>query len=414
MAPSGFAPGDLGERARARRVHHLERRVEQLEHAHRRGARARELRREEPDGHDRHEQEAEVGVEGDQLADGEALAEDLHAPHADDGERAEVGAEVDEREVVRHRLDDAEVVVAQLVVDGAVALGLARLAGEGAHHAQALEVLLKHRVEPPERHLHLAEQRPDATHEHRQQHEDRQQREERHAGEQRVDRHEQRRAAEEHHQRGDELHHAAADEGADLLHVVREAGEELSGVGLIVVAEAEALDVGEQAVAQIEGHALRGALGEVALHEVEEAAPGGDGDQPHHRDDHSVPATGREPAVDGEAHHLRGGKICGSDEEQGHERSCALAAVATQVPERAPHGRTASRAGSCGAGFLHGSANIRGVTWLSMDPSRRGEIRRRAATARELIDRNPRRGRWREGERSSTGGNFNHGGRCRH
>ena len=53
--------------------------------------------------HDRHEQEAEVAVERDQLADGELVAEDLHAAEADHRERAEVGEEVHEREVVGDR-----------------------------------------------------------------------------------------------------------------------------------------------------------------------------------------------------------------------------------------------------------------------------------------------------------------------
>ena len=48
----------------------------------------------------------------------------------------------------------------------------------------------------------------------------------------------------------------AAHEGPHLLHVVGEAGEELPGLGSVVVAEAQALDAGEETFAQVEGHAL--------------------------------------------------------------------------------------------------------------------------------------------------------------
>ena len=74
---------------------------------------------------------------------------------------------------------------------------------------------------------------------------------------------------------------------AHLLDVIGQAGEELSGLRLVVVTEAEALDAGEELVAQVEGHPLRGALGEVALQEVEETPPDRDTDQgaygPEHR-----------------------------------------------------------------------------------------------------------------------------------
>jgi len=48
----------------------------------------------------------------------------------------------------------------------------------------------------------------------------------------------------------------ATDEHAHLLDVVGEARQELPGLRLIVVAEAEALNARKQAVAQIERHAL--------------------------------------------------------------------------------------------------------------------------------------------------------------
>ena len=47
--------------------------------------------------------------------------------------------------------------------------------------------------------------------------------------------------------------------------VVVEAGEQLAGLRLIAVAEAEALDLEEQVLAQLEGHTLADALGQVGL-----------------------------------------------------------------------------------------------------------------------------------------------------
>ena len=63
-----------------------------------------------------------------------------------------------------------------------------------------------------------------------------------------------------------------ADEQAHLLDVVGGADHQLAGLVAVVVAEREALDLGEQLVAEVEGHALRHALRHVALAEGEEAA----------------------------------------------------------------------------------------------------------------------------------------------
>ena len=156
--------------------------------------------------------EAEVAVERDQLAEGQALAEDEHAAQAHHRQRAEVGEEVHEREVVRDGLYDPEAVLAQLVVDLPIALGLARLAGERAHHLEPLQILLKDGVEPAERHLRLAEQRPDAPDEHLEQPQDGRDGGERGHGQHRLNEDEEHGAAQQHEQRGAQLHHAAADE----------------------------------------------------------------------------------------------------------------------------------------------------------------------------------------------------------
>jgi hypothetical protein len=158
----------------------------------------------------------------------------------------------------------------------------------------------------------------------------------RHRGEGGVQGEEHGDAADEHHERGGELDDAGADEGAHLLDVVREAGEELPGLGLVVVAEAQPLDAREEPLAQVEGDPLRGALGEVALEEVQEPAPRRDGDEPAHGDEHHVPALLREPLVDGEPDHLRGREVRPGDEGQRERGAERVGAIALQVAEGPP------------------------------------------------------------------------------
>ena len=66
---------------------------------------------------DREEQEAEVGVEGDQLADGETSAHYLQPAEEHDDQGPDVREEEDEREVVREGADGLEVLAEKLVVD---------------------------------------------------------------------------------------------------------------------------------------------------------------------------------------------------------------------------------------------------------------------------------------------------------
>ncbi len=134
-----------------------------------------------------------------------------------------------------------------------------------------------------------------------------------------------------------QLDDAGPDEGAHLLDVVGQPRQQLAGLRLIVVAEAEPLDAREQPLAQIEGDALRRALGEVALQEVEEAPPDRDGRpgrRPRSAPSASARAAAAEAVVDGQAHHLRRGQVGRRDAQKGEQRADGLAAIAAQVAER--------------------------------------------------------------------------------
>ena len=237
-------------------VGHLHLGVEQLEDALGGGPRPGDLRRDEAQRHDRHEQEAQVAVERHQLPQSQRVAEDERPAHAHHHERAQVGEEAHQGEVVGHRVDDAQIQPQQRRVDALVALRLARLARERAHHAQAAQVLLQHRVELAQGALHLSEQRAHVAHERAEDPHDggdgRQRRHRQHG----VDAHQQHRAAHQHQPRGRELDDPRAHEGAHLLDVVGEPGEQLPRLRLIVIAEAQPLDAREERLAQVEGHAL--------------------------------------------------------------------------------------------------------------------------------------------------------------
>src|SRR5262249_1676651 len=187
-------------------------------------------------------------------------------------------------------------------------------------------------------------ERPDVTDEVSQEEEDRRDGAERDGGEERVHEDEEDRRAEQHRQRGGDLDDAAADEHPHLLDVVGEARQELPGLRLVVIAEREPLDARVEPLAEVERDALRGALGEVALREVEEAANQRDAEEAADRAEDDRPAPAREAAVDGDANHLRRRQVGGRHAEEGEGRARGLPAVAAEVPERAPHGaRTAGR-----------------------------------------------------------------------
>ena len=78
-------------------------------------------------------------------------------------------------------------------------------------------------------------------------------------------------------------HQPLADEQAHLLDVVGGADHQLAGLVAIVVAERQALDLGEQLVAEVEGDVLGDALGVVLLAEGEQGAHDGEDDDGQHR-----------------------------------------------------------------------------------------------------------------------------------
>ena len=59
------------------------------------------------------------------------------------------------------------------------------------------------------------------------------------------------RRAHQQNERGDQLDDASANEDAHLLDVVGRARDELAGLGAVVIAEAQMLDLGEERVAQV-------------------------------------------------------------------------------------------------------------------------------------------------------------------
>ena len=145
----------------------------------------------------------------------------------------------------------------------------------------------------PERLLDLPEKRPDPTDEADQQYGDDGNYGERDEGELPVEIEEQDRRADEHDDGVGELDDAGAGEGADLLHVAGQAGDELARLDPIVVRKGEPLYPLEQGVPQVVGDALRSPLGQIPLQEREQGPCQREPDQPsdHDEDDPEPPRT---------------------------------------------------------------------------------------------------------------------------
>jgi hypothetical protein len=108
----------------------------------------------------------------------------------------------------------------------------------------------------PPRSCWTCPQRTDAAHEPRQQPHDRPNGEQRRERQTQIERAQDQRRAHQQHERGDQLDDASAHERTHLLDVVGRARHELPGLRAIVIAEAQSLDLREERVAQVVGHAL--------------------------------------------------------------------------------------------------------------------------------------------------------------
>lgn len=112
-----------------------------------------------------------------------------------------------------------------------------------------------------------------------------------------------------------------------LLDVVGRARHELAGLRAVVIAEAQTLDLGEERLAQVVGHSLRRALGQVALQEGEQPAherknyQAGGGLGQHRR------LRPRVADVDCDADQLGRGETRRGDNQQGHDRTDGLPTV---------------------------------------------------------------------------------------
>ena len=71
-----------------------------------------------------------------------------------------------------------------------------------------------------------------------------------------IERAQNQRRAHQQNERGNQLDDTGADKGAHLLDVVGRARHKLAGLRAIVIAEAQALDLGKERVAQVVGDSL--------------------------------------------------------------------------------------------------------------------------------------------------------------
>ena len=210
------------------------------------------------------------------------MVDDLRSAEVEDRRLTEIGDQEDHREQERKDARDLQLLGKDRVGRGAEAGLFFGLAGERFDHLQPGDVFLQHRVQRAEADLRSHEQwlgdRPEEE-EHRKR-----------DGQNWQDHQRQRCIGEpQHQQRGDQQHHrlqrddqALADEEPHLLDVVGGADHQLPGLVAVVVTERQALDLGEQLVAEIEGDVLRDALGVVLLAEREYRAHHAEHDDREH------------------------------------------------------------------------------------------------------------------------------------
>ena len=173
----------LRQRRRVRPLLHLERCVEQLVDAVAAGDRALGEPGEPADDLGREDEHHQVGVEGDELAQGDVALNDLPSAVPEQESDRQVGDEGDERDVQGPgprrrdaRLEDPRAAFAELGE-------LVVLAGEDAHDARADDVLLGRRRDVGDALLHVLEDRLEAAAEAPGDHQQRGQKGERHEGE---------------------------------------------------------------------------------------------------------------------------------------------------------------------------------------------------------------------------------------
>ena len=259
-----------------RLVGHIAVRIQDFENALGGGGGLSELGDDEAELGDGEEQVHQVQAELLPLAQGERAGDDLAPTGVQDGGLTQVGDQEDQREEEGKQACDGDL-LGHDGVGGLVELGLlARFTREGLDHLDAGQVLLQDGVEGGDFLLHLGEQGlADGAEEHEQhqRHRHDPQGDQRQAG---IGGEDDDQGAAEQDDRPDQLQQALADEHTQLFDIVGGADHQLPGLVAVVVREGQALDFGVQVVAQVEGDALRVALGPVGLQEGEHAAQDGE------------------------------------------------------------------------------------------------------------------------------------------
>ena len=312
--------------------------VEDLEDPFGAGRRLGDRHHDHAEHRDREHGDDQVALERHQLADGEALREDLDAAAPGDDHGADVGHREHQRNGQGEQAPHVHHLLVHLPALGLEPLLLARGAGERLDRAGADDVLLQAGVECRDLLLHGAEQRPahlghvGEEREHHGHQRDHVQ------GQPPVGREQQGEAADQQHQGGDDLDHAGADEGAHHVHVAGGAGKELPGLRAVVVAEREALDVVVEPVAQVVGDTLRHARGQRALHVGEQRAQRRDGDDEQRADHDGLDPVGQDARVDDLLGDARHGQVAGGAGQQADQADQDAPAVGAHVAQAAQQG----------------------------------------------------------------------------
>ena len=231
------------------------------------------------DGDDGPGEHHQVGHEGGEVADGDAVGDDLAASDVEHDDHGEAEDDFESRPEHAHELNEAEAATDVLPIGRLEGVDLGLFLGEGANEAGGGEVLLGLRGDVGEHGLDALEALVDLAAHDLHENAGERQRDEGGEGEHGADAQQEveREDGEEDGVRA--VHDAGTEEHADGVEVVGHARHDVAGAALLVVLGGLLLKLQEEVVAEVEFDVAGDADEDPAREEEEDAFGDGDGDE---------------------------------------------------------------------------------------------------------------------------------------
>ncbi len=224
-------------------------------------------------------QHRQIRVEGDELADRDAMQDHIASAEPEHDQRRKAEEERHAREEQPLEADQLAVAGQIREVRGTKARNLRRFLPIGPHHAHARQRLLGNRAQVRQLLLNLLEAAMDGVAEVLDRDRDERQRQQRDQRQLHVDRQHQRDGDDEEDAGAGGIHHRRADHHADGVEIVGCARHQVAGAMRLVVAERQPLQMREEVVAEVVFELTRGANQQAPGQIAEHAADDGGGER---------------------------------------------------------------------------------------------------------------------------------------